>query len=186
VDEPDRTRKVEVMSKLLSLKTLGIVGVVLLSIVTRVMAGQDQSLGSGTLNQLLAEVRHLRSEVTSASATSIRAQVLVGRLQLEEQRITALGRQLADVQGAVAGLEQNQEGATARMKVLQDGRVAPDQREGQERELEMIAAAVEQDTRRLADLRMQQSALQAQLDQAQARWQEFNARLDELEQSLGK
>ena len=42
------------------------------------------------MEELLAEVRSLRSEIRRASDTSIRAQLLVARLQVQEQRINTL------------------------------------------------------------------------------------------------
>src|SRR4029077_13444243 len=59
---------------------------------------------------LLTEVRALRAELNQAAGASIRTQLLVARLTLQEQRINTISKQLADVQmlrtGNDAGLAQ--------------------------------------------------------------------------------
>src|SRR5687768_2928 len=48
-------------------------------------------------DDLLTEVRGLRSEINEAAGASIRAQLLVARLQLQEHRITTLAGQLEEI-----------------------------------------------------------------------------------------
>ncbi len=171
------------MGRRRSLFALSTVGVVVFA-VAGVVSGQDETPGTPALRQLLAEVRGLRSDMASASAAGIRAQVLVGRLQMQEQRIATLGQQLVEAQGNAVALEQTVEASAARVRALQDDRGTVEQRDANARELEALAAASELDARRLADLHAQEAALQSQLDQEQARWHDVNNRLDELEQSL--
>ena len=47
---------------------------------------------------LLAEVRGLRADLNQAAGASMRAQLLVARLSLQEQRITTLGKELTELQ----------------------------------------------------------------------------------------
>lgn len=171
------------MSTRRSLYALGAAGVVVFAVAGAV-SGQDDTPATPALRQLLAEVRGLRSDMASASATGIRAQVLVGRLQMQEQRIATLSQQLAEAEGNLAALEQTLEVSAARIRALQNDRGTSEQREANERELEALSASNELDSKRLADLNGQVTALRGQLDQEQARWQDVNGRLDELEQSL--
>lgn len=166
-----------------SLLALGTTGLLVVAVASAV-SGQDETPGAPALRQLLAEVRGLRSDMASASAAGIRAQVLVGRLQMQEQRIATLGQQLAGVQGDTVAVEQAIEASAARIRALQEERGTAEQRDANERELEALLAANDLDARRLADLRAQGTALQNQLDQEQARWHDVNNRLDALEQSL--
>jgi chromosome segregation ATPase len=124
--------------------------------------------------------------MATASAASIRAQVLIGRLQMQEQRIASVNQQLAEVQSNVAALEQAHDATVARTRVLQDARGTAEQREANERELDALAASDEIDTRRLAELHNQEAMLQGQVDQEQARWHDVNTRLEDLEQSLAR
>src|SRR5215510_14034114 len=57
--------------------------------------------GSGA-DALLAEVRALRAEVNDATSASVRMQLLIARLQLQEGRVVAVSRQLADARDALA------------------------------------------------------------------------------------
>jgi hypothetical protein len=51
---------------------------------------------------LLAEVRALRAEVHQIVSASIRTQLLVARLHLQEQQVLMAGRQLLEVPNALA------------------------------------------------------------------------------------
>src|SRR6188508_1202901 len=59
-----------------------------------------------TLDELVVEVQALRAEMNQAAAASIRAQLLVGRLQIEDQRISAVVRDLEAVQAELAANAQ--------------------------------------------------------------------------------
>ena len=49
-----------------------------------------------SMDELVAEVRALRAEIQQMADSSIRAQLLVARLQVQEQRIAGIARQLSD------------------------------------------------------------------------------------------
>ncbi len=67
---------------------------------------------------LLAEVRALRREIKEAAHASIQAQVYAVGLQLQEQRVLAAGRQLADVQHELANVRLEIAGEQARVRHL--------------------------------------------------------------------
>ncbi|MGH9202048.1 MAG: hypothetical protein ACRD2A_12535, partial [Vicinamibacterales bacterium] len=177
--------RVGAMFKLTFLRTLGLVCLVVIG-VAGVVSGQDQMPGRSTLDRLLAEVQGLRSEVTHASGASIRAQLLVARLQLQEQRITNIARQLADVQGGLDSSDNTKSSVMARMKQIDElrDRQTGEQQEQLERETENLTAMVERESKRSRELRAQERELENLLADEQARWSEFNGRLDELELSL--
>jgi len=57
-----------------------------------IATAQTQSGGTRSpFDELLTEVRALREDVNQAASASIRAQLIVARLQLQEQRINVLG-----------------------------------------------------------------------------------------------
>jgi chromosome segregation ATPase len=140
------------------------------------------------LDDLLTEVRGLRADVNQAAGASIRAQLLVARLQLQEQRIGTAARQLMDVQNQLAaatGERVDMESRDARVtEELLGQSLSPDQR----REIEAMLA---DDKRRLAPLQQRERQLQAQTAEMQAlvateqgRWIDFSDHLDTLERSL--
>src|SRR5262245_26659226 len=59
----------------------------------RVTYGQAER-SSATLDDLLSEIRGLRADLGQQSSATLRTQLLVARLTLQEQRINALGGQL--------------------------------------------------------------------------------------------
>src|SRR5260370_19321513 len=72
------------------------------------------------IDQLLAEVRGLRAEVNQAASASVRAQLLVARLQLQEQRINVLAGQLAEVRRLITATESGQTPMANQLKSLED------------------------------------------------------------------
>src|SRR5688500_5626666 len=71
--------------------------------------GAAQSTGPAsetTLGALLQEIRAMRAEMQRNSTASIRAQLLVARQQLLEQRINMASRDLLQVQGELSGITQ--------------------------------------------------------------------------------
>jgi chromosome segregation ATPase len=52
-----------------------------------------------TNEMILAEIRSLRADLQHTSTEGVRAQLLVGRLQLEEQRLQGLNSELAEAHG---------------------------------------------------------------------------------------
>lgn len=173
------------MLKLTRSRTAALIAVVTIGIVG-VVSGQDQEPRGSALAQLLAEVQGLRSEFTQATGASIRAQLLVARLQLQEQRIANIARQISEVQAVLSTLEQGQAATVARLKEMQSerSRLSAEQQGALEREFEQVEAAIEQDDKRRRELRAQEADLENVLADEQARWADFNGRLDELELSL--
>ncbi|MGH9314137.1 MAG: hypothetical protein ACRD1S_13195 [Vicinamibacterales bacterium] len=173
------------MFKLTVRSTLGIVCLVAAGVVSGV-SGQTQR-PPASMDDLLAEVRALRAELNQASGASIRAQLLVGRLQLQEHRINTIVQQMTSTREQLAGVE--------RTRAL----IEPQWKASEEEARNQGAAAAAGDTaghpvkalfeeqlKREKELRAQESSLAALLAAEQARWVEFNDRLDELERELQK
>ena len=66
-------------------------------VVVGVVSGQSQR-SPATLEDLLPEMRGLRADLAQSSSGTIRAQLVVGRVQVQEQRIASLRRELTDIQ----------------------------------------------------------------------------------------
>jgi hypothetical protein len=73
-----------------------------------------------TLDELVVEVQALRAEMNQAAAASIRAQLLVGRLQMEDQRISGVVREMESVQADLASNAQARAEAATRQRELED------------------------------------------------------------------
>jgi chromosome segregation ATPase len=135
-------------------------------------------------NALLDEVRALRAEINKAAGSSIRAQLLVARLQLQEQRVNAVARQLADVQGRLASAQQGQTTMRERLAATEEGQARLPPEDRSDDQVRALTLQLEQGQSREQELRAQESALLSATSAEQSRWADFNGRLDALERSL--
>jgi hypothetical protein len=119
------------------------------------MASAQFRQGPATLDEVVAELRGIRADLAETSSASVRAQLLLARLQLQEQRIYGLMRQIGDAQNQIAAARQEARGAE------------------RERMQQIIL-----------ELSNREAELSHQLSVEQARWSEFSDRLDTLERAL--
>jgi hypothetical protein len=137
---------------------------------------------------LLAEVRALRADMNRAASASIRTQLLTARLQLQEQRIYAAARQLTDVQATLRAVRDDireLQTATRRFdRALTTGNVSFEERDEVRRQMEQHGLEIDQKNQRVRELAAQEADLFNTLGSEQARWTEFNGRLDDIERLL--
>ena len=136
---------------------------------------------------LLAEVRALRTDLNQAASASIRTQLLVARLQLQEQRINTVARQLSDVQAQISasGLAP----MVARMRQLETmlrGSLPQEERTSAEQEMTELRVAMEDAQRRADALAAQEATLTNAFGTEQARWLELSERLDQIERDIAR
>jgi hypothetical protein len=163
------------------------VGTCLALLVVGVVSGQGQR-PRATLDDLLAEMRALRADLNQSSTATIRAQLVVGRAQVQEQRIAMLSRELTDTQNLLRGASAQRERTTSTLadleERLQSGRVIQERRAGFEEDLVTIKGRLLFEQQRESALRSREGELTHMLALEQNRWLEFNSRLDELERAL--
>jgi chromosome segregation ATPase len=131
-----------------------------------------------SIDDLVAEVRGLRADILQMADSSLRAQLLVARLQVQEQRIAGVAKQLADTEEQLGKLD----GARNPMltKLLKDLQAEPSDPD----EAELVAgmkAQLEKIENGDPVLKERQATLARLLSEEQARWVAFNAQLEELE-----
>ena len=137
-----------------------------------------------TLDDVVAEVRALRADMLKMQEASVRAQLLVARLQVQEQRIAGISRDLAQTEEQIRGLEAARNPFTAAM--LKELEKEPSKsQEPQEAE---FAAAFKAQLEKLQNgdpvLKERRESLTQLLAEEQARWTAFNAQLEALEREL--
>ena len=167
-----------------SVHRTAIVGTVAVLLLAAAVSGQGQQPASPT-DELLAEVRALRAEVNNAARSGMRAQLLGMRLQLQEQRIGVLSRQLAEVQDRLRANAQAQTTLAAQLKMFpwMDSAEKHDAAEGFAQLLAPFkghVAELEQTDQRL---KSEEADLQRLLAAEQSRWSAFNAQIEELERA---
>jgi chromosome segregation ATPase len=166
---------------------VGLVAVVLIGI-GAIVVGQGvrpaPPAGKASIDELLAEVRGLRAEFNQAAGASIRAQLFVARLQLQEQRVNAVARQLLDVQSRLASVQQGEAAMRQRLAATEEGQARLPPEDRSDAEIRALTLQLEQGQSREQELRAQESALSSAAIAEQSRWTDFNDRLDALERSL--
>jgi chromosome segregation ATPase len=162
---------------------MGGVVVVLIGAVA-IAAGQGTRPAASSSDELLIEVRALRAEINQAAGESIRAQLFVARLQLQEQRVNAVSRQLSDAQNRLATVQQGQAAMRERLRATEEGqaRLAPEDRSDDQ--VRALMLQLEQGQSREHELQAQEATLSNAVIAEQSRWADFNNRLDALERSL--
>jgi chromosome segregation ATPase len=172
------------LSKLLNSRTSWTLGIAALAL-AGVASGQGRR-PEATLDELVVEVQALRAEMNHAAAASIRAQLLVGRLQMEDQRIAGVMREIEAVQADLAANTQLRGDSAARIRTLEDALASagPELREEADNRLAAAKSAAQQAERRQQALKRRENGLAKELQEDQARWRELNERLQNFEQSI--
>lgn len=151
---------------------------IVLAVALMVAAGRFSAQAqppAATLDDLLAEVRGLRSELRQAAGASMQAQLVLARLTSQEGRIGTLSQQLANVRQQLSQAQLGLTTFAGHLKETQDrGETLPDS----------MKLMMEQMQKQEKALRAQESELAALIAAEQNRWLEFNARLDEIERGL--
>jgi len=145
------------------------------------LSGQSSSTiapRSSTLDDVVTEVRALRADLHQMAQSSLRAQLLVARLQVEEQRIDGLAKQLSDTEEQMRALESAKNPMVTQMLKNFDAQPRdpnePDMFAGVRMQLEKIENGD-------PALKERQASLSRMLAEEQARWVAFNAQLEALE-----
>jgi hypothetical protein len=176
------------MSRVLPVLAIGAAIALGLAAMAYGQAAQPPAPARSQMDELLAEVRGLRADLARASAASMRGQLLGMRLQLQEQRIAALARQLSDVQERLRANAQARTGLLGALKMFASMKDedAPDKPE----EFKAILTPLKQQLAALdksdAELKAEETFLTGQLNDEQSRWNAFNSQIEELERAAGK
>jgi hypothetical protein len=164
---------------------LGLSGLLCLCVVAKT-AGQQRAnspAAPATMDDVLQELRALRAELKESATASVRAQLLVARLQLQEQRINTVWRQLSEIEGKLQANQKNRAAPEEMLKLMGFGPGAEPPKElNPIIELWKNQAAVVEQTE--ADLKLRQAELMQLMTQEQSRWTTFNAQLEALEKAL--
>jgi hypothetical protein len=136
-----------------------------------------------TLDDVLNELRALRTELKESSAASLRAQLLVARLQLQEQRINTVWRQLSELD---TKLQENEKGRMAPEQVLKLMGVEPGAEPPKEMGpiVEMFRNQMDASAKTDSELKLRQAELMQLMTQEQSRWSTFNGQLEALEKAV--
>lgn len=153
----------------------------------RGFAQTQQASGPDVLPALLQEVKGLRAAMEQMATSNAHAQLLVGRLQLQEGRMNGMIRRLDTVRDDLAKADAEYAQINGALKMLAGDSSPSDMPEkdrdtavgGLKQQVQFVKANVDR-------LRAEEAQLTSDLTAEQARWVDINQRLDELERSLVK
>lgn len=161
---------------------LALVVIALLALAT--MGGRAQE--ATILPALLAEVKGLRAAMEQMASAGPRVQLALGRLQLQEQRLNTMAARLQTVRDRLVAAQRQageQQAELERLEVAarnttdKDASAIEQMLPGLKRELAQSVTEVQR-------LQVEEAAIGADIGTEQARWSDFNQRLEELERSL--
>ena len=154
-----------------------------------VMASQKQrptESSDAAVSALVVEVRALRADLAEAARRSLHSQLLLGRLQMQEQRLTYLDRQRSEVTANLMQQTTVTAGIASQVRTVESCDASPNAEARRECELmaENFKRQLSAHQRTEQQLRARESELLNTVATEQALWSDFNARLDELERAL--
>lgn len=154
------------------------------------LAGQNaaQRPDDPSSQAVVQELRLLREAVEQVLAASVRVQLLMGRLQLQEARIQALIRQGSEIDSQLAGMASERQALTNQRRMLEkipEKSTDPEEREFASQQVGELTERLKQIESRHASLLVEQANVQQLVHTEQTRWDDFNNRLEDLERLLG-
>ena len=148
--------------------------------------GRQSRQDPDVLGALLVEVRGLRTAIEQMSSASARIQLAMGRLQLNEQRITTFMRRVDEIRDrrlpAELDVKKRQREVDAFVDSFrQFGRPAPPD---VEQELKRVKGELAEASAYLLRLQTEEAQLSRDIATEQDRWAEINRTLEELDRAL--
>jgi hypothetical protein len=157
--------------------TLGVAGLI---------AQQAQPSVDGSMTALVAEIRLLRQAVEQSGATAAQAQLLLGRVSLQEQRLANLGRVLQDARSRYRDAQTDAARHEEELRRMSTGPgpSEPHEREAWTQQVAQMKREAARAAARVAELRADDAEAERALTSEQGRWSDFNQRLEALERGL--
>jgi hypothetical protein len=151
------------------------------------LKGQQDIPESGQLKELVSEVRALRLAIERAAASTSQSQLLLGRVQLQENRLATLSRQYQEARGRTADAQMAQaelERDFQRVQAAFESTTSLEERRALEDRVVQLKRQVANQQARTAQMRADELGAADVLAAEQQRWADFNQRLEGIERTL--
>jgi len=169
-------------------KTLSIVAVFILALPAFAQEARPApQREADPIAALTTEFRALRAELSAAAAASLRLQLLVARLQAQEQRVLYFDRLRSEAATKRLNAEQARSALESQMQLIDPADTSkrdPEERRGIEAMMKQWKTQLTMQDRTVQQMQIEETDATNALAHEQGRWNDFNARLDELERSL--
>lgn len=138
------------------------------------------------IRELLTEVRALRIAMERSATVGARIQLLVARVQLQEQRIAELSRRAVAVRDELSKVEASITAGSSQLKQIESAleKMPDETRRAMGNPEEMLRNQLIASEKRRQELMDEESQLSQQIAADQGRWSDVNGQLDQLERSL--
>jgi chromosome segregation protein len=151
------------------------------------LGGQAERPASSELKALVEEVRALRLSIERTSTHTSQAQLLLGRVQLQENRLATLGRQYQEARARSLDAQADHRDGEARLVQLTESLRAAtgaEHRQALEDGIAQLKRELAGHQARAEQLRSDEAGALDALTTEQHRWSDFNQRLEALERAL--
>jgi septal ring factor EnvC (AmiA/AmiB activator) len=157
-----------------------------LAVVISAQSGATPAVSPSSSDALLIEIRALRADLNQRLDAGLRAQLLVARLQVQEQRISTLSRQITEIQQQLQTNERVRSPLEAQLKTFEAAHANASEAEKKDGDfmLDTLRSQIKSMAKSDEELQRQHLYLSGVIAEEQSRWTAFNARLEELEQLL--
>jgi hypothetical protein len=168
--------------------TFMVAAIAVAAVIADPVRGQEPPNG-GVTTALLVEVRGLRAAIERLASSNARIQLAIGRLQIQEQRVSALLRQQVEVRQQLSAAERQQAEGEARLADLLDvvGTISePGERQAIVQEIGVLKLTVAAGSSALQKTRADDADVAGLVLTEQGRWNAINQELDSLHRALGQ
>jgi predicted nucleic acid-binding Zn-ribbon protein len=162
-----------------------------LIIVPAVAFGQNAAgsapASDALVQALLVEVRQLRLALERSAIVAPRIQVMLQRMQMQQDAANRASKDLDDVRNQISNLSNQERGMSVQLKDLEQRMVSeqdPARRKSLESELRIVKSISEQQVTAVSQLRGREAEAEGRLQTEQAKLSELNERLNVLERQL--
>ncbi len=138
-------------------------------------------------NELLVEMRALRRALEQTVSANARVQLAMGRLQIQEQRVSASTRQLHELRQTLAGMERQtieREAQLADLEGVLPGTTDSAERQAITQEAGQLRAMLAAGASGLQKLRVDEGELANLVSAEQGRLAALNQQLDAIDQAM--
>jgi hypothetical protein len=153
------------------------------------LGGQAERAADGDMKALVEEVRALRLAIERTSSHASQAQLLLGRVQLQENRLATLGRQYQEARTRSLDAQTGYREGEARLAQVSEelrAATAPEHRQALEQGIAQMKQQLAAQQARAEQLRSDEAGALDALTTEQHRWSDFNQRLEVLERALAR
>ena len=163
------------------------IGTCLALLVVGMVSGQGQR-SPATLDDLLREIRGLREDLNESLRSTTRSQLVMGRVQVQEQRIATFKGEVFNthmlLRMAAQERERTENLAASVEDGIRSGNLSTERARQLEKELADVKDRLLREQRTESELRYREAELMSALAIEQNRGADFNSRLDDLERAL--